>query len=296
MTEPLESDYIRDEQDSLLLSLESGALCDGDGLSSADTRILGRLGLFPRASFLTPSGAPYISDIDKYRALHFDWDAVQSEMNKEDPLALTIDYTRMMMGFLLYHPHPARIEMIGLGGGSLAKLCHYLLPRTDISVVEIDLDVIALRDRFFVPRDDERFRVIHADGADYVRRSEARPDVVLVDGFDIDGQPPQLCSPAFYRHCRNRLTSGGVMIANLWGGDRNLRNHLAHLRECFDGSLVAAPTERGTNQVAIARKSLDLRLSSQQISDIAKYFPQRQAAFLPSIGGRIREAVDRIAR
>ena len=51
-----------------------------------------------------------------------------------------------MMGFLLFIPSPARILMVGLGGGSLAKFCFRHLPDAAIDVVEINPHVIALRD------------------------------------------------------------------------------------------------------------------------------------------------------
>ena len=100
--------------------------------------------------------------------LYFDARGVQSTMLRRDPYALALGYTRTMMGFLLFQPFPRRISMIGLGGGSLAKYCYRHLPDTTITAVEINPDVIALRDQFHVPRDDERFRVVCADGAQYV--------------------------------------------------------------------------------------------------------------------------------
>ena len=37
----------------------------------------------------------------------------------------------------------------------------------------------------------------------------------IVDGFDITGQPEQLCSQRFYDDCYNALTPDGVMVVNL---------------------------------------------------------------------------------
>lgn len=58
-------------------------------------------------------------------------------MRISDPDHLLFDYTRVMMGFRLFRPKPKRIEMIGLGGGSLAKACYRCLPDCDITVVEM---------------------------------------------------------------------------------------------------------------------------------------------------------------
>ena len=59
--------------------------------------------------------------------------------------------------------------MIGLGGGSMPKWCYQQLPETDITVIEISPIVISLREQFYIPTDDERFRVLCGDGADLCR-------------------------------------------------------------------------------------------------------------------------------
>ena len=106
---------------------------------------------------------PFVYENLTSKALLFSICEIQSRMRLEDPYALDLEYTRTMMGFLLFQPDPKQIAMIGLGGGSLAKFCHRHLPRARIQVVEINPHVISLRDEFHVPPDDERFRVIHGD-------------------------------------------------------------------------------------------------------------------------------------
>ncbi|HWK48512.1 MAG TPA: hypothetical protein VNR40_01435, partial [Steroidobacter sp.] len=130
---------------------------------------------------------PYIMETSSERRLHFTHDAVQTVMRLDEPDALVSAYTRKMMAFLLFNPNPKKIVMVGLGGGSLAKFCYRNLPRTRISVAEIDDQVIALREEFHVPADDERFRIVCDDGARYILRSSERIDVVVVDAFDPVG-------------------------------------------------------------------------------------------------------------
>ena len=158
------------------------------------------------------SGKPYLKEDGEEVALHFDFRTVQSAMSKADPDALTLGYTRTMMAFLLFQPEPARIAMIGLGGGSMAKYCLRHLPGVDFTAVEISPEIIALRDDFRLPPDGERFRVVCADGADYIRAMNHTVDVLLLDGFDLEGQPRQLCSTAFYDYCFARLNPGGVLL------------------------------------------------------------------------------------
>lgn len=149
---------------------------------------------------------PFVLEDGAARSLHFTRGELQSRMLKRRPWYLDVDYTRTMMGFLLFHPAPAHIGMIGLGGGSLAKFCHRQLAHTRMTVLEINPHVIALRREFQVPDDDERFQVIAADGAAFVQTCAPGFDVLLVDGFDHDGQPAALCSARFYDDCLAALS------------------------------------------------------------------------------------------
>src|SRR3954471_17723734 len=116
-----------------------------------------------------PSLTPFVSRQDGTLSLHFDALATQSEMHCDAPDELVMPYTRTMMGFLLFEPRPEKIAMIGLGGGSIAKYCHSRLPTSSIVVAEVNPHVVALRDLFRIPRDNERLRIVCQDGAAFVR-------------------------------------------------------------------------------------------------------------------------------
>lgn len=94
---------------------------------------------------------PFIMDTGRERSLHFDVFAVQSAMDLDDPYRLSLPYTRKMMAFLLFNGAPRRILLLGLGGGSLAKFCYRHLASAAITVVEVNPEVIAFRDAFFIP-------------------------------------------------------------------------------------------------------------------------------------------------
>lgn len=196
---------------------------------------------------------PAVREQDGCLVLRFEDGTVQSRMLAADPAALVLEYTRLMMGFLLFQPAPARIAMIGLGGGSLARYCARTLPAADFTAVEISPAVIALRDTFAVPADGPRFRVRCADGAVFVRDDQAAPlDVLLIDGFDRHGQPPQLCSAAFYDACRARLAAGGVLVVNLHTDDPDCALCLDRIRDAFAGHCVAVPARGSDNVVVFA--------------------------------------------
>lgn len=200
---------------------------------------------------------PLLHDEDGELSLHFDFPTIQSRMLKADPQRLLLDYTRTMMGFLLFQPQPERIAMIGLGGGSLAKYCHSKLPDAEFTAIEISPDVLALRKTFAIPDDDAHFRVVCADGADYVRRHANAFDVLLVDGFDRGGQPRQLCSAAFYDDCHAALRCGGVLVVNLCADDTGYGSYVARICDSFFGKAIVVEADDGDNKIVFAHKSAD---------------------------------------
>jgi spermidine synthase len=195
---------------------------------------------------------PYVYETLTTRALHFSISEIQSRMQSSRPLALDLDYTRTMMGFLLFNDSPDTIGMVGLGGGSLAKFCRAYLPQARIDVVEINPHVIALRDKFHVPPDDDCFAVRRADGADFVRSPPHRLDVLMVDGYDAEGIPPGLCSQAFYDDCRDSLQRDGLLVLNLHMGHCDYALHVDRLHRAFDGQILVVGDRDCGNSIVFA--------------------------------------------
>ena len=204
--------------------------------------------------------------------MYFRSGEIQSQMRRNAPDDLVLPYTRTMMDFLLLRPLPRRIAIIGLGGGSMPKWCYRRLPQTDITVVEINPHVIALRSHFLIPGDDARFRVLCEDGARYVAETAERPDVLIVDGFGADGQPPELCSQTFYNDCYRALDREALIAVNLCGPRDQL--HITRIRQSFQDRALVATFEDGENKVVFAGKGggrwpLD-KLLFEQVAPSAK--------------------------
>jgi len=197
---------------------------------------------------------PFVLAGQKTRALHFATGETQSRMNLKRPDALTLAYTRTMMGFLLLKPSPGSIAMIGLGGGSLAKFCHRHLPATVIRVLEINPHVIAMRDNFLVPADDDRFRVIECDGADFVHHPPQPFDVLMVDGYDKRGLPACLCSQAFYDDCSKLLAAGGILVVNLHLEHPDHAEHVARIHRSFNDAVLVVDDDADGNAIVFAEK------------------------------------------
>ena len=195
---------------------------------------------------------PVIYETLSSKSLFFSMHDIQSRMDILRPDELQFEYTRLMMGFLLHNPQPRSLAMIGLGGGSLAKFCYRCLPQTDITVIEINPHVIAHRNTFAVPPDDHRFTVRLADAADFLRKTDEKFDVLLADGFDIDGLPPALSSPQFYDDCHSALNPDGMFVANLHGCKPLYEVIVDRIRAAFGGNLLMVNDPGATNRLAFA--------------------------------------------
>lgn len=206
----------------------------------------------PETQEFTGHVKPFVYESHRDKALHFSICEVQSRMKIGDPDALDLEYTRTMMGVLLFNAQPDSIAMIGLGGGSLAKFCYRHLPKSKIQVVEINPHVIALRDEFHVPADNERFGVARGDGAHFVRCNPNRFEVLFVDGFDSDGLPARLSSQRFYDDCRDTLQPDGIMVANLHGAHRHYGTQLERIRRSFNDAVLVVDDGEKSNSVVFA--------------------------------------------
>jgi spermidine synthase len=219
-------------------------------------------------------GRPFIIDYGPTRNLFLSIAAVQSCMRLDDPHALIAPYTRKMMAFLLFMPVPRHVLMIGLGGGSLAKFCYRHLTQTRISVVEISAEVIALREEFAIPRNDERFEIIHDDGATFLAKARVRPDVILVDAFDESGVAPSLASSDFYARASRCLTPEGLLVMNLSGQQSRYAAHIESLRAAFPGLIRLVPVEGDDNVLLFAFRHRPLAECSTFLQHRAAYLEQ----------------------
>jgi hypothetical protein len=69
-----------------------------------------------------PLPVPVVSQESGVLTLHFGSDYIQSQMVVDEPDFLALAYTRTMMAFEVFMPMPREAALIGLGGGSIAKL------------------------------------------------------------------------------------------------------------------------------------------------------------------------------
>jgi spermidine synthase len=80
---------------------------------------------------------------------------------------------------------------------------------------------------------------------------------LLVDGFDRDGLPAELCSAQFYRDCRRALRHGGVLAANVFSYDPQYPAVLKRLNHCFQRQVCSLHGIAGNNRILFAVKAAE---------------------------------------
>ena len=198
-----------------------------------------------------------VTEKNGVRILQLGGHAIHSAMRLRNPHHLELAYTRSMMAFLLFHPEPKKVLMIGLGGGSLVKYIHRNIPSARVTAIEIEPQVVAAaRSYFFLPPDDDRLNVRIGDGAVYVEKHSRCADVILVDGFGEETLADELATQEFYDHCHDALTEDGILVVNLWGSDRRFGTFLERIEKSFDSLVLCLPAEERGNIIVFGmRKS-----------------------------------------
>jgi len=232
----------------------------------------------------------YVSEKFGVRSLHIGSDTVQSSMRIARPYDLELSYTRSMMGFMLFNEKPERVLMIGLGGGSLAKFIYRHLPGATTQVVEISPRVVAIaRQYFHVPQDDARFAIIVGDGAEYTARDSDRVDLLVVDGYDAESHVEELSNTAFYEACRKRLNARGILVVNLWGGDRLFNETLQRIESAFPDGTLCLPAEKPGNVAVFAFKTHPGNAGWEDLAQRALKLQQRYGLEFPRFVESLRK-------
>lgn len=147
----------------------------------------------------------------------------QTCMDTQAPQRFVMNYTRMMMAALFINPQPSSILIVGLGGGTLPRALHQVLPNAHIDVVEIDPAVVRVAKRFFDFRSGDRIHVAQTDGRVFVKRAlreRRRYDLIMLDAFDHEYIPEHLLTREFLEEVASLLTDDGVLAANTFSSSR----------------------------------------------------------------------------
>ncbi len=127
-------------------------------------------------------------------------------------------YHEMLAHPSLYtHPDPQKVLIIGGGdGGTLRETVKHPTVKK-VVLVEIDKMVIEASQQFFhhvaSGFSSPKAEIIVADGIRYVKDTDERFDVILIDSTDPVGPAEGLFHLNFYRACHNILNENGILTS-----------------------------------------------------------------------------------
>jgi spermidine synthase len=108
-----------------------------------------------------------------------------------------------------------RVAILGNAGGTTARAMGVFYPQARIDGVELDPAVSEVGRRYFGLEDNPRLRVITADARPFLRRTDERYDLIVVDAYRPPYVPFYLATREFFRLARSRLLPGGAVVINL---------------------------------------------------------------------------------
>lgn len=157
-----------------------------------------------------------VSQDDRYRWLRADniW---HTEMDRKDPHGRGLPYSDYVDLAFLFNPNIRRVLVIGLGGGTIPKRFLRDYPSVKVDAVEIDPAVMRIAERYFYVKEGPRLKLHEADGRQFLRRTNQKWDLILLDAYYADTVPFFLTTREFFTIAKSRLNPGGVLCNNVVG-------------------------------------------------------------------------------
>ena len=108
-----------------------------------------------------------------------------------------------------------RVAILGNAAGTTARALGVYSPDAEIDGVEIDAAVSRVGRRFFGMEDNPRLRVHDVDARPFLRSTDERYDLIVVDAYHQPYVPFYLATREFFALVRERLRPGGIVALNV---------------------------------------------------------------------------------
>jgi len=151
-----------------------------------------------------------------WRLLRFDR-SLQGGMLLKNPLESPHRYPDYIQVAWLFGSDIKRVMVVGLGAGSISKRILNDYPQVAVDSVEIDPVVVDVAKRFFQVAEDRRHAIITQDGRQFIRRAEAKYDLIVMDAYNAEGIPFHLATREFLQLAKSKLAPGGIIAAHIVG-------------------------------------------------------------------------------
>jgi spermidine synthase len=147
---------------------------------------------------------------------------------------------------------PRRVALLGNAAGTIARAYGRFFPDTRVDGVEIDAKLSEIGRRYF-HMGGRRLHLYHEDARPFLRRIDARYDMVSLDVYRQPYVPFYLTTREFFELARDKLAPGGVVIINVGHpeGRQDLEKVLAATLEEVFRHVMRDPIEP-TNTLLVA--------------------------------------------
>jgi spermidine synthase len=108
-----------------------------------------------------------------------------------------------------------RVAILGNAAGTTARALGVYYPDAEIDGVELDPAVSRVGRRYFGLEDNPRLTVHDADARPFLRRTDQRYDLIIVDAYHQPYVPFYLATREFFGLVRERLAPGGIVALNV---------------------------------------------------------------------------------
>src|SRR5690606_4700190 len=209
----------------------------------------------------------------------------QSCLDLHDADRIVMTYPRMMLTALYVMPEPAKVLIIGLGGGTLPIALQHVVPDVRIDVVEIDPAVVKVAKRYFGFAENDSTRATVADGRVFVKRAVRAGrgyELIMLAAFHHEDIPEHLLTREFLSDVKALLSPGGVLAANTFSASRLYDHESATYAAVFPAFFNL----KKDNRVIIASNGElpskeTLRANSKRFERVFRRFGFEAASMLP---------------
>ena len=108
-----------------------------------------------------------------------------------------------------------RVAILGNAAGTTARALGVYYPDAEVDGVELDPAVSRVGRRYFGLEDNRRLTVHDADARPFLRSTDRRYDLIVVDAYHQPYVPFYLATREFFRLARERLAPGGIVALNV---------------------------------------------------------------------------------
>src|SRR4051812_48820850 len=148
---------------------------------------------------------------------------------------------------------PRRVAILGNAAGTTSRAYEEFFPRTRVDGVEIDAELSEIGRRYF-DMNNPRLHLFHEDARPFLRRTDARYDVISLDVYRQPYIPFYLATREFFELARDRLARGGVLIVNVGHpeGDDALEKAIAATAGAVFRHVLRDPVEPTNTELVAA--------------------------------------------